>query len=223
MKRILSAGEGYALFPTNINYRMPRYFPAWRAPLLFVLSFFMCLQALVAKGTDPASDAGRTVLLQQGSIVVDSIKPLTIGDRIPETLWNLPLKVVNHPEGKDTITLQEYRGKLIILDFWATWCSYCLLSLPELSTIQGLYSDQVEVLMVNTLSTRDSTSKIVDFFRNRTDLFPHAKIPSVVSDQVLKSYFPHQYIPHYIVIDKRGWVILLSTMKFSRGTIESLL
>lgn len=45
MKRILSAGEGYALFPTNIHYRMPRYFPAWRAPLLFVFSFFMCLHA----------------------------------------------------------------------------------------------------------------------------------------------------------------------------------
>lgn len=45
MKRFLSAGEGYALFPTNINYRMSRYFPAWRAPLICVFVFFMCLHA----------------------------------------------------------------------------------------------------------------------------------------------------------------------------------
>src|SRR5690606_33195356 len=47
------------------------------------------------------------------------IKPLQIGDTIPEALWSLPLQVINHPEGKDTITLNDYRDKkLIILDFW---------------------------------------------------------------------------------------------------------
>lgn len=52
MKRFLCAGERYALCPTNINYRTPRYFPAWRAPLLLVFSFFMCLEALVAGEPD---------------------------------------------------------------------------------------------------------------------------------------------------------------------------
>src|SRR5690606_22173725 len=45
------------------------------------------------------------------------IKPHKIGDTIPEELWNLPMQVVNHPTGKDTITLNDYRDKkLIILD-----------------------------------------------------------------------------------------------------------
>ncbi|HAT92785.1 MAG TPA: TlpA family protein disulfide reductase, partial [Sphingobacterium sp.] len=49
------------------------------------------------------------------------IKSLQIGDNIPEELWHLPLQIVNHPDRKGTTTLNDYRGKLIILDFWATW------------------------------------------------------------------------------------------------------
>src|SRR5690606_33092116 len=57
------------------------------------------------------------------ALSTDSIKPLKIGDSIPEALWNLPLQVVNHSEGKDTITLNDYRNsKLIVLEFWATYC-----------------------------------------------------------------------------------------------------
>src|SRR5690606_20797345 len=61
------------------------------------------------------------------------IKPLQIGDTIPEELWNLPLQVVNHPDGKDTITLNDYRDKkLIILDFGGTICPPCIASLRHL-------------------------------------------------------------------------------------------
>src|SRR5690606_34739823 len=45
---------------------------------------------------------------------------LSIGDTIPDAVWNLPLWVVNHPDGKDTIKLDDYRNeKLLVLDFWA--------------------------------------------------------------------------------------------------------
>jgi len=176
---------------------MSRYFPAWRAPLLFVLSFFMCLQALVAKGTDPAPDAGRTVLLQQGSIVVDSIKPLTIGDRIPETLWNLPLKVVNHPEGKDTITLQEYRGKLIILDFWATWCSSCISAFPKVYDLNQKYAADMVIIPVNSDRREATDAKFVEDFLIRRNVVYH--LPSILDhEQVLFRLSGHRTIPHYL-------------------------
>src|SRR5690606_31787392 len=99
MKRFLCAGERFAPFPTNINFRTPRYFPAWRAPFLYILVLFMCLPAAFANESAPVSGSDRAIFSS------DSIRPLQIGDTIPEALWNLPLQVMNHPDGKEVITL----------------------------------------------------------------------------------------------------------------------
>src|SRR5690606_31843548 len=77
------------------------------------------------------------------------IKPLKIGDTIPEELWSLPMQVVNHPTGKDTITLNDYRDKkLIILDFWATWCGSCIASMPYMHELETEMTTQVKLLPV---------------------------------------------------------------------------
>ena len=78
-----------------------------------------------------------------------NIKPLKIGDSIPETVWNMPIHVINHPQGRKTVTLGAYRDKkLIILDFWATWCSPCVASLDKLVPIYRKLSADLMLLPV---------------------------------------------------------------------------
>src|SRR5699024_8456596 len=112
-------------------------FYSWRTALLvlvFVCFQFVCLaQESRDNGALKASD---------------SIKPLEIGDEIPEELWEAPFQVMNHPEGKETITLNEYRGKLLILDFWASWCAPCVRSLRALDSIQTSFKDELAVLPI---------------------------------------------------------------------------
>src|SRR5690625_1831729 len=89
----------------------------------------------------------------------EEIKPLQIGDTIPEELWNMPLQVVNHPEGKETITLNEYKDKLIILDFWATWCGSCISAFPKVKSIEKTFEKDLSVIPV----TSQSHEKISSF------------------------------------------------------------
>lgn len=100
------------------------------------------------------------------------IKPLTIGDTIPETLWQMPLQVINNPQGKNTITLNDYREKLIILDFWATYCTPCVASVSKLDTLQKQFNNQIKVITVHLF---DYPQKALPFIQKK-----HWEVPCVL-------------------------------------------
>jgi cytochrome c biogenesis protein CcmG/thiol:disulfide interchange protein DsbE len=47
----------------------------------------------------------------------------------------------------DNVSLKKYRGKIVLLDFWATWCPPCRLSIPELVELQKKYKDQGVIVL----------------------------------------------------------------------------
>ena len=48
------------------------------------------------------------------------------------------------------IQLDEFQGKVVYLDFWASWCAPCRISLPQITALQAeLGSDQFEVIAIN--------------------------------------------------------------------------
>ncbi|MCH5685214.1 TlpA family protein disulfide reductase [Niabella sp. W65] len=128
--------------------------------------------------------------------------PLAIGDKIPDELWSLPLQVVNHPQGKKTITLSEYKDKLIILDFWNTWCVPCIRNFPKLHALQNEFGDKIKVLAV----TQEDSDKITRFFKTGAGK-EHTYVNSVINDSLLLKYFPHISVPHIAWINPKGKVL----------------
>lgn len=138
------------------------------------------------------------------------IKPLKIGDKIPDEIWNMQLQVVNHPKGNTTTTLKELKKKLIILDFWYTGCSACIGNFPKSLALQKDFEGEVEFLLVDF----ENRKKVHDFFTNRSKKegksFGHI---SVVEDTNLKKMFPHKSVPHYVWIAADGTVIATTSAK----------
>jgi len=131
--------------------------------------------------------------VQQGTLV-DSMRPLQIGDSIPEALWHLPLQVVNHPEGKDTVTLNDYRNKkLIVLDFWATWCKPCIKSVMKLDTIVAdLGEENIALLPVQVYDLVPNAHRFIE----KRDWH----LPTIVGDTLLNKVAFYNYLTGFGVV-----------------------
>lgn len=188
MKRKLRLGDGYALTKHKLNRHYIQ-----SISLLAVLTS-MCLYA---QAQAPASGVAAPAALGR-----DIIKPLQVGDTVPKELWHYPMQAVNHPGGRETVTLDEYKGKLIILDFWATWCGSCIAAMPAVRIIEEKFQDDIVVVPVSW----DSRSKTKVALENNKTLIETTPY-SIIGSETMLRHFPHRVLPHYIWIGKKGELI----------------
>jgi len=72
-----------------------------------------------------------------------------------------PALKVTSPEGRP-VSLAEHRGKVVYLDFWASWCGPCRQSFPWMNEMQAKYGPQgLVVLAVNVDQKRDDAMKFL--------------------------------------------------------------
>jgi len=132
-----------------------------------------------------------------GIVTIAQNSQLHIGDTIPDILLG---KIVNNRGiGK---TFKDLRGKPLILDFWAIFCSPCTAELPRYTALQQQFKDSMLILPVNELSGGEQENAVLKFFATRKDI----NLPSIVEDETLGKLFPHTIIPHEIWIDATGVV-----------------
>lgn len=142
------------------------------------------------------------------------IQPLQRGDTVPDYLYT---DVFNHT--KETIRLSEYKGKLVIVDFWGMRCISCIQSFPLLDSLQKRFSNDMQIILVN----RESKDSTENFFRKRKKLTKPG-VPFITSNNVLEKLFPHQGVPYHVWIDPSGAVMYLAASQhLSAENIQAVL
>ena len=138
---------------------------------------------------------------------VKATDPL-IGQKAP----NFQTQFLNEEEFK----LSDQKGKVVILDFWATWCGPCVRALPELQKATSSFNkNKVTLLAVN----QGESKKVISKFLKKKQL----KALSVIMDETRKigGDYKVKGIPKTVIIDQKG-VVRHVHVGFSSGMGERL-
>jgi thiol-disulfide isomerase/thioredoxin len=150
---------------------------------------------------------------------------LKLGEKIPLHIWNQNMPVINKDGTPiDSLSLSQHSGKIIILDFWATWCTSCITKFEIIQGFQKKYQDKIQFVLVNTKSTKDTPERINGVLRGEKTPYIKYSFPTIYKDTLLNALFPHKYIPHYIWIGSKGTLLAITnTELLSEDTINAIL
>ncbi len=101
----------------------------------------------------------------------------------------------------NTVSLNVYKGDIVILNFWASWCAPCIKEMPALQKIHEYYKDKgLQVLGVAVVSNPEDIPDIV----NKTGV----RYPILIGNkQLIADYGYFTSIPHTFILNRSGQIV----------------
>lgn len=120
------------------------------------------------------------------------------------------------------VKLSDYKGKVVIIDFWATWCGPCRRGIPEFVALQAEYGeDKLAILGVSV--DQGDLSVVPKFAKNYEINYPVL----YANEDIQRKYGPIRSIPTAFIVDRSGKVrdlaIGLRPKSYFKNQIDSLL
>ena len=123
----------------------------------------------------------------------------------------------------DTMGLSQFKGKVVFLNFWATWCGPCRAEMPSMEILYAAYREKgLEILAVNSGENRQ---QVQTFMREYGFSFPAL----LDGDRKVSNAYGIQAIPTSYLIDRDGMIVarLVGSINWDTpeifAAIESLL
>lgn len=137
-----------------------------------------------------------------------------IGSIVPEfTISN----VLYEPNKQ--LSIRRPPKKLLILDFWATWCSPCVAMIPTIDSLQKVFKNEVDFIAVTT-----QEKEVVESFMQKIIKKYGFAFSTLYADKSLSRLFPHTTLPHYVWIGGDGKLLAITgPEKINRAAIQSIL
>ncbi len=100
----------------------------------------------------------------------------------------------------DSVNINNLKGKLVVVNIWANWCTSCFYEMPRLNQLYGKYKNEDIAFIALTSSTKSEVSQIRE--KHKFDY-----TIGLISNEVEEKYFSNNVYPQHYIINKEGAVI----------------
>lgn len=134
-------------------------------------------------------------------------KPVSINDIPSKEAPGRPLKPIGEMSwtsfAGNVSKIKDFQGKVIILDFWATYCPPCIEEIPHLLELQAKYGGDLQVIGLH-VGGEDDRPKVPEFVENLKITYPLAYPEDLLTSYV---FGQESAIPQTAIFDKNGQMI----------------
>ncbi|MGJ8760330.1 MAG: TlpA family protein disulfide reductase [Polaribacter sp.] len=118
---------------------------------------------------------------------------------------------------KDVI--DQYKGKKVLIDVWASWCRDCLVGMPKVKELQTAFPEVVYLF----LSVDEKKSSWKRGVKRYDVIGEHYNLPQGMKKGDLVGFLNLSWIPRYVVVDENGKIILFNATDASDKNIIKVL
>ena len=134
--------------------------------------------------------------------------PLAIGQQAPN--------FTAHDTHDNAVALQEYQGRPVVLNFWATWCVPCRQELPVLQAAYDAYRDKGLVILAISQDAAEKKATVRSYVADLGITFP----PLLDPEGNVAAYYNIFLLPSTIFINPAGTVVAVHLGLMTRPQIE---
>jgi len=143
-------------------------------------------------------------LLIEGCMQIGFFQPptgSTISKKEAAANTGTPYFLLKSPDGK-TLNIQDLKGKVIFINFWATWCPPCVAEMPSINALYKRFKNNPNIIIL-PVDVDNNFSKSVPFMKKNAYALPVYNVDSQMPEGFLGNA-----IPATIIIDKTGKVVV---------------
>jgi thiol-disulfide isomerase/thioredoxin len=134
-----------------------------------------------------------------------------------------PPAVTRHG-GDEIVKIESLRGKVVILNYWATWCQPCMDEIPALVRLAGEYEGRVVLLAINDNDDFEGPPRVARWLRRNPRAFTQY---IVYGNDGLTRAYPRRVFPTTYFLDANGEVVEVVegrlTIEKARALVQSAL